>query len=126
MKLFLRLAVILVVPLMLTGCLSHWFLESSSRLQIENATEEYSIVGVDVLGSDGTSVHWVTEAILPGEKSRVVEEDWVGDFKLRFKYTKSVDGSGEIIRDEQNLTLDGGSLYLVIESKGDSLTYRFR
>jgi len=112
--------------LLLTGCLSHWFEDSSSRLQVENSTEEFSIVGVDVLASDGSSKNWIGETILPGERSRVVEEDWVGTFTLRFRYTKSTDGSGTVVSDDQEFNLEGGSLFLSIGAEGDSLTYRFR
>lgn len=123
---FAVLIAILILPLVLTGCISHWFLESSSRLQIENGTEDYSIVRVDILANDGTSKKWIDEVILPGERSRVVEEDLVGEFTLRFKFTKSKDGSGKVYADDRSFDLDGGSLYMVVEADGDSLTYRFR
>lgn len=120
------LVAILVLPLFLSGCLSHWFLDSSTRLQVENGTDGYSIVEIRILADDGTSKKWIDEVILPGERSRVVEEDLVGDFELRFRYTKSKDGSGKVLEDDQKFDLDGGSLYLVVETQGDSLTYRFR
>lgn len=120
------LLAIFVLPLLLTGCLSHWFLESTTRLQVENATSEFTIKGVDVLAEDGSVRNWIKEQVLPGERSHVVEEDWVGDFTLRIRYTKSMDGSGEVLKDEQPFDLEGGSLYLTIESKGNQLTYRFK
>ena len=39
---------LLACSISLTGCLSHWFLESETRLQVENATEDLSIVAIDV------------------------------------------------------------------------------
>lgn len=127
MPLAVKVLFVLVVSVCLSGCISHYVEESTSRLQVENATEDYSILAVDVVSMDGlSSKSWIKETVLPGERSRVVEEDWVGEFTLRFKYTKSTDGSGETMVDTHKFSLEGGSLYLVVESDGDSLTYRFR
>jgi len=120
------LLLVFLMPVVLTGCLSHWFVDSTSRLQVENSTEEYSIVGVDVLAEDGSSMAWIEETVLPGERSRVVEADWVGSFSLRFKFTRSTDGSGTVFTDDRKFDLDGGSLYLTVKAEGDSLTYKFR
>lgn len=127
MPMAVRLLIALAVAACLSGCLSHYIEESTSRLQVENATKDYSLLAVDVVSTDGQSSRsWIKETVLPGERSRVVEEDWVGEFTLRFKYTKSTDGSGETMVDTHKFSLEGGSLYLVVESDGDSLTYRFR
>lgn len=127
MKRFATLLSLLLMSLSLTGCLSHWFLDSTSRLQVENATENCTLLGVDVMSEDGTSYkRWVDETILPGERSRVAEEDWVGDFELRVRYTRTTDGSGEEQKFVFDAELDGGSLYLVVENDGDSFKVRFR
>lgn len=127
MKRFATLLSLLLMSLSLTGCLSHWFLDSTSRLQVENATENCTLLGVDVMSEDGTSYkRWVDETILPGERSRVAEEDWVGDFELRVRYTRTTDGSGEEQGFVFDAELDGGSLYLVVENDGDSFKVSFR
>ncbi len=127
LRTFAGLVVLLGLCASLTGCLSHWFIETTSRLQVENATEDCSLVGVDVLSEDSVTFRsWISETLLPGERSHVVEEDWVGEFTIQVKYTKSADGSGEILKDILKMELEGGSLYLVVESDGDSLSYRFR
>lgn len=118
---------LLALPLTLTGCLSHWFIESESRLQVENAADDYTILSVGVVAMDGSLYSpWIKEKILPGERSRVVEGDWVGEFKLRINYTESKDGSGDTLTDYQMFDLEGGSLFLMVEASGDSLKYRFR
>lgn len=115
------------IPLMLTGCLSHWFIESETRLQVENATENYSILSVDVVSLDGSIYSsWIDETILPGERSRVVAADWVGEFKIRLKYTKSADASGDTLVDYRVLDFDGGSMFLKISAEKGSLKYKFR
>ena len=119
-------ALLLVCCLALTGCLSHWFVDSTSRLQVQNDTEEYTLLGLDVVGEDGSYKTWIDETILPGERSRVVEEDWVGNFTLRIRYTKSADGSGKVKKATESFNLEGGSLFLVIESDGDSLLWKFK
>ena len=72
----------------LTACMSHLFTDTSTRLQVENKTD-VTILGVDIISEDGTSVSpWIRDAIEPGEKSKVVEEDWVGTFKVRVRFDK--------------------------------------
>jgi len=84
---YLRLFLCLVV-LSLTACMSHVFIDTTTRLQVENKTD-VTILGLDIISEDGTSVQpWIRDAIEPGEKSRVVEEDWVGTFKVRVRFDK--------------------------------------
>ena len=84
---YLRLFLCLVT-LSLTACMSHVFIDTTTRLQVENKTD-VTILGLDVISEDGTSVQpWIRDAIEPGEKSKVVEEDWVGTFKVRVRFDK--------------------------------------
>ena len=84
---YLRLFLCLVA-LTLTACMSHILLDTSTRLQIENKTD-VAILGLDVVSEDGTSVRtWINETIEPGGKSKVVEEDWVGTFRVRVRFDK--------------------------------------
>lgn len=72
----------------LTACMSHLFTDTTTRLQVENKTD-VTILGLDIISEDGKSVQpWIRDAIEPGEKSRVVEEDWVGTFKVRVRFDK--------------------------------------
>ena len=83
----LRLFLCLVV-FSLTACMSHVFIDTTTRLQVENKTD-VTILGLDIISEDGTSVQpWIRDAIEPGEKSKVVEEDWVGTFKVRVRFDK--------------------------------------
>ena len=86
---YLRLFLCLVA-ISLTACMSHVFTDTTTRLQVENKTD-VTILGVDIISEDGKSVYtWIRDAIEPGEKSRVVEEDWVGTFRVRVRWAKSV------------------------------------
>ena len=79
-----------LVALSLTACMSHVWTDTTTRLQIENKTD-VTILGLDIVSEDGTSVQsWIRDAIEPGEKSKVVEEDWVGTFRVRVRWAKSV------------------------------------
>lgn len=79
-----------LVTLCLTACMSHLFLDTSTRLQVENKTD-VAILGLDVVSEDGTSVQpWIKDTVAPGEKSKVVEQDWVGTFRVRVRWAKSV------------------------------------
>lgn len=84
---YLRLFLCLVT-LSLTACMSHVFIDTTTRLQVENKTD-VTILGLDIISEDGTSVSpWIRDAIEPGEKSKVVEEDWVGTFRVRVRFDK--------------------------------------
>ncbi|MBQ7078838.1 MAG: hypothetical protein IJM92_04065 [Fibrobacter sp.] len=84
---YLRLFLCLVA-LSLAACMSHVWTDTTTRLQIENKTD-VTILGLDIVSEDGTSVQsWIRDAIEPGEKSKVVEEDWVGTFKVRVRFDK--------------------------------------
>ena len=77
-----------LVALSLTACMSHVWTDTTTRLQIENKTD-VTILGLDIVSEDGTSVQsWIRDAIEPGEKSKVVEEDWVGTFRVRVRFDK--------------------------------------
>ena len=86
---YLRLFLCLVA-LCLTACMSHLFVDTTTRLQVENKTD-VTILGLDIISEDGTSVQpWIRDTVQPGEKSKVVEEDWVGTFRVRVRWAKSV------------------------------------
>ena len=84
---FLRLF-LCFVAFSLSACMSHVLLDTSTRLQVENKTD-VTILGLDVISEDGTSVQpWIKETVAPGEKSKVVEQDWVGTFRVRVRFDK--------------------------------------
>ena len=82
----LALVAMLACCTVLSGCLSHWFTDTSTRLQIENRTE-HVFLGLDIISEDGsTVVPWVEDSVAPGERSRVFEADWVGTFNVQLKF----------------------------------------
>lgn len=119
MKKISVLAVLIACCITLSGCLTHWFLDSTTRLQIENKSSK-TVVEVDILAEDGSYRTWIQDTLRTGEKSRVYEEDWVGTFTLRIR-TLGADF------DIQNLSFDGGSEYMVLSDDEDgSLHYEFK
>lgn len=130
------LPVLALLALTLTGCLSHWFTDSTTRLQVENRSKS-TILGIDIISEDGTSVRpWIKDTIEPGERSRVYEEDWVGTFNLRIKARHPLGASaqnglrayadGEYVIED--LEFDGGSEFLVVSDseKGPGLHLEFK
>lgn len=120
-----RIAALLVMLLMtlgLTGCLSHWFLDSSTRLQVENRTK-YDVVSIDILSEDLSSAKsWVSDTIPSGEKSRVFEEDWVGTFRARFIFLGTDSLNREVLKEYRSeIEFDGGSLYMVLSENEDGV-----
>ena len=116
---YLRLFLCLVA-LSLTACMSHVFTDTTTRLQIENKTD-VAILGLDIVSEDGTSVRsWINETIEPGEKSKVVEEDWVGTFRVRVRFEKAP-------ASEFYLDFEGGSQHLVVsEGEDGKAVFKFR
>ena len=116
------IAAVFACAFSLTGCLSHWFMDSTTRLQVENRSS-VAIVGIDVVSENGTEYKsWIQDTIRPGEKSRVYEEDWVGTFDVRFIFA----GADTLVA--HDVKFDGGSEYLVVSDsdKGDGLHYEFK
>jgi hypothetical protein len=104
---------------MLSGCLTHWFVDSTTRLQVENGTSQM-IVEIGIVSEDGSAYRiWIQDTIPAGEKSRVYEADWVGTFTMQIKTTES---SYRF----DNIELEGGSEYMVLTDSTDGLHYRFR
>ena len=104
---------------MLSGCLTHWFEDSTTRLQVENRSSQ-TIVAIDILADDGAGYKvWIQDTIRTGEKSRVYEEDFVGTFRMRIRTT-------EAEYKFKHLELDGGSEYMVVSDSTKGLSYRFR
>ena len=101
---------------LLTGCLSHWFVESEVRLQIENKTP-YTIVGVSVVSLDSTmQKNWIKDPIPPGERSSVVAGDWIGTFNLGVSYIKEGENS-IFVQIFESVELNGGSIFAQISEK---------
>jgi hypothetical protein len=111
-----RLFFLITTLLMLTGCLSHWFIESEVRLQVENKTP-YTIVGVSVVSLDSTmQKNWIKDTIPPGERSSVVAGDWIGTFNIGVSYIKEGENAVfvQIFEAEE---LNGGSIFAQISEK---------
>lgn len=129
----------------LSGCLSHWLVDSTTRLQIENNTDWY-ITGFDVRADDGSYWRWVKDTIAPGEKSRVYEEDFVGTFKARLGLMRNscLDSDSKAMKKDAETTeyvkncsvttteeffkvkFDGGSYYMVAKEVDGELKLEFR
>ena len=113
----LRLSLIAAVVaccFVLSGCISHWFEDSTTRLQIENRTGA-DIIEIDIVSEDERSVRpWIQDTIKDSSVSRVYEEDWVGDFKGRILYLDP-----QVEKGWFDISLSGGSLYLVFTRNPD-------
>lgn len=72
-----------ILPLVVSGCLSHWFLQQEVRLQVENngdrALHSLSVVSHDTVLANRI---WIADTLLPGDRSKVSEGEWVGTFTL--------------------------------------------
>ena len=122
-------SMLLLLSLSLTGCLSHWFTDSTTRLQIENKTERV-FVGLDIVSEDGTStIPWIRETLKPGERSHVDVQDWVVTFRIQLLFesghvicamnieTKEKECSAmydTVTHTPLEFEFDGGSSYMIL------------
>ena len=118
MSMFLKhlsvLMFLLISCFALSGCISHWFEDSTTRLQIENRTGA-DIIEFDIISEDGGSTRpSIQDTIRDSSVSRVYEADWVGDFKGQILYVDS-----RVERGWFDISLSGGSLYLVFTRNPD-------
>lgn len=132
MKTFKSLSVLcalLACCAVLSGCLSHWFTDSTTRLQIENKTN-VTFYGLDIVSEDGSSVvPWISDTLEPGERSRVYEEDWVGTFKARLKmggrcFLKALASIDESRAMAAATEIEKPIYYIPSDSAARSMTYR--
>ena len=114
---------------MLSGCLSHWFVDSSTRLQIENRTD-WTITSFDIRAEDGSYWRWVKDTIAPGERSRVYEEDFVGSFKARVGLMNNscvdTDCVSQTTEKFFEVKFDGGSYYMIAKMVDGDFELEFR
>lgn len=123
---FLKFAAAVMLVL-LWGCASHLFLDSETRLQLGNSTEDCTLISLDIASMDSSEfVPWIRETVLPGEKSLVKTEEWVGEFNVRLRYTESADASGDTLEFFTRLEFEGGSQFLKVGGSADSLTFKFK
>ena len=147
MKMSLRnlfvLVAVLACAFSLTGCLSHLFVDSTTRLQVENKTDSH-IVSFGILSDDGSYWPWINDTIAPGEKSRVYEEDFVGSFHVRLQLEKGTcyepvaetkcACTGDCVRhcsvtsteESFSVEFDGGSYYMVVKEEKGEIKLEFR
>ncbi len=108
------MAAVVASCFVLSGCISHWFEDSTTRLQIENRTGA-DIIEIDIVSEDERTVRpWIQDTIKDSSVSRVYEEDWVGDFKGRILYLDP-----QVEKGWFDISLSGGSLYLVFTRNPD-------
>lgn len=124
MRKILALSFLLLSAFSMKGCLSHWFMDTESRLQVENGMEDMTIYSLDVLSEDcSTYEKWIDESIEPGDRSHVAAADWVGEFNIRLRYGKA---DGDTLQNIRKMEISGGSMYLKITAEDDSLVYTFK
>ena len=137
------LVAVLACAFSLTGCLSHLFVDSTTRLQVENKTDSH-IVSFGILSDDGSYWPWINDTIAPGEKSRVYEEDFVGSFHVRLQLEKGScyepvaetkgtctgycvrNCSVTLTKEYFTVYFDGGSYYMVVKEEKGEIKLEFR
>lgn len=126
----MRFLALILCMLSLTGCLTHWFVDGETRLQLSNVTENYTLLELSVISEDSTeTLSWISETLKPGERSHVVSGDWIGKFTVQLKYVSSESedfDESSVQQDVRELEFEGGSLFLQVSESGDSLVYKFR
>ena len=125
----LSLLLLTCAALALTGCLSHWFTDSTTRLQIENRTSRV-FLGLDIVSEDGSSViRWIQDSLPPGERSLVYESDWVGTFNIRLNFatsrqmTTSCESKALLAKSGENVALPDKEYKFCVRPVSDTIDF---
>lgn len=108
----------------LSSCLSHWFVDTETRLQIVNSTA-FPIADLRIVDPTGehSAIHWNSDTLVPGEKGRVISRELVGSFSFAISARDSLCGQDSCWRSralgQQNV--EGGSQQWRIRSSGSKL-----
>ena len=103
----------LFIPVLFAGCLTHYVINGSVRLQIGNDTENYTILALSVISTSEKEYPWITEKVLPGENSKVKEEDYAGTVKIKISYEYKGIQKDTLLEKR----FDGGSIFLQFKEK---------
>ena len=128
MKTSLRI-ILASLPLFLGGCLTHWMIDTQTRLQVENHTSA-RLANLRVVALDGSQpdISWMPDTIETNKRSRVFSEDLVGTFHFRISSEDSTCGDAKCWRDQElgDLTVDGGSALWRMETSGSKIIVDIR
>ena len=124
-----RLFFLVVISLLLNGCLTHWVVDSDTRLQLNNRTT-WQIASLRVVPAD-TSLpvyEWVPDTLLPGERGHVFSASFVGTFHFHLSVRDSLQGGDTLWRDRDlgDIRVDGGSFQWWISTAKGSLVIEQR
>lgn len=116
--------ILILVVLALSGCLSHWFVDTETRLQVVNSTA-FPIADLRIIDPSGehSAIHWNTDTLVPGEKGRVISRELVGSFSFAISARDSLCGQDSCwrSRDLGQHEVEGGSQQWRIRSSGSKL-----
>lgn len=105
---------LLMILFTFNGCLTHWFIDTEVRLQIENLSP-YTINTVSLSSKDTEDEKtWMNTPIAPKERSKVISKNWVGNFNLKITYQDSLLLKKHLFED---VSLEGGSVFIQISIK---------
>jgi len=116
--------VLIFIPFLLNGCLTHWMMDTQTRLQVENHTSA-RIANLRIVALDGSApdISWMPDTIETNKRSRVFTEDLVGTFHFRISSEDSTCGDSMCWRDQElgDLAVDGGSALWRMETSGSKI-----
>ncbi|HSQ41757.1 MAG TPA: hypothetical protein VLM37_05715, partial [Fibrobacteraceae bacterium] len=120
----MRISMIVLATLVLSGCLTHWIIDTSTRLQLENSLS-CSVANLRVISEDSSlpEIRWIPDTLAPDSRGKVYSEDLVGDFHFLISTQDSTCGDTLCWRDRNlgNLHVDGGSILWILEANGSAL-----
>lgn len=108
----------------LAGCLSHWVVDTSTRLQLENRTS-FQAANLRLVAESGQlpPVEWIPDTLEPNKRSHVFEEDYVGSFHFRIS-VKDLSCGDSLCWQDHSLglrSLGGGSVLWRLEIEDGQL-----
>jgi hypothetical protein len=113
-----RLLFLSLLVFALSGCLTHWVVDTETRLQLDNRTS-FAVANLRVVADDGSlpQVEWIPDTLLPNSRSRVYQENMVGKFHFALSVRDSTCGDS-LCWSEHSLgirSVGGGSILWRLE-----------
>lgn len=121
----IRKPLLLILALSLSGCLTHWVVDTDTRLQIDNRLP-YSVADLRVYAPEGSApdIAWMPDTLVSGKRSSVYDKALVGTLFCSISTRDSLCGQDTCWR-RQSLgkqDLPGGSVIWRLEPNGSAIS----
>ena len=113
-----------LAALLLSSCISHFFIDTDTRLQIDNRLP-YAVADLRIYSPNQSApdLSWIADTIEAGKHSTVYDQPFVGNLYFSIASHDSICGQDTCWRRQSlgNLDVSGGSVLWRLEASGNSI-----